>query len=734
MKVAGSVSGVQSSAAKQPPTVAVSLRALSTSIGNLKGIGPKRAAQLKSFGIQTVLDLLRHLPFRYEDRRRIEKISSASAGMETTFVGQLIGLQKRYIPRRRSQILLATLRDDSGSIDLVWYHAPRYLADSLANGQMISAHGKVEPGMPGRLRMVHPEFDFVEYGQETELQRIVPIYVHPAGLPLSLMRRWIGEALSAYGVYLVDSLPQSITERHRLMTLPAAINELHAPPREIDVDTFNSFSSRAHRTVVFEELFYLQLGLGERKQARSQSASIRFSAEKARLSQRMRDLLRFELTGAQRRALSEIEADMAQPQPMQRLLQGDVGSGKTMVAWFASLRAMEHGYQAIWMAPTEILAEQHYRNLKDFADQLRIPSALLTAATPAKERKALLQAIARSDVAFVVGTHAIIQQEIRAPRMGLGVIDEQHRFGVMQRLSLQRLVEKTEHPSASSRQPHMLLMSATPIPRSLAMVLYGDMEVSFIDEMPPGRRPVQTQVFAERDRKNVYSLVLDQLRQGRQAFVVLPLVEPSEQLAQVRDATQMAQKMQQTMFRQFGIGLVHGRLKSVERDRIMRSFRDGALSLLVATTVIEVGIDVPNATVMVIEHAERFGLSQLHQLRGRVGRGAAQSHCLLVNRGTGSALAAERLRVMEKEHNGFKIAEADLRLRGPGEFLGARQSGLADFHFANLARDARLLTEARRAALEWLDRDPELKSKSSAGMRQILRHRWGAALELASVG
>jgi ATP-dependent DNA helicase RecG len=318
--------------------------------------------------------------------------------------------------------------------------------------------------------------------------------------------------------------------------------------------------------------------------------------------------------------------------------------------------------------------------------------------------------------------------------MGLGVIDEQHRFGVMQRLSLQRLVEKTEHPSASNRQPHMLLMSATPIPRSLAMVLYGDMEVSFVDEMPPGRRPVQTQVFAEHDRKKVYSLVLDQLRQGRQAFVVLPLVEPSEQMAQVRDATQMAQQMQQTMFKEFGIGLVHGRLKSAERDRIMRSFRAGELSLLVATTVIEVGIDVPNATVMVVEHAERFGLSQLHQLRGRVGRGVAQSFCLLVNRGTGSALAAERLRVMEKEHDGFKIAEADLRLRGPGELLGARQSGLADFHFANLARDAHLLMEVRREALDWLKKDPELKSKASAGMRHILRHRWGAALELGSVG
>jgi ATP-dependent DNA helicase RecG len=734
MKFAGSVPGVQSDLRRAPPSVAASLRALGTSIRNVKGIGPKRATQLESFGIHTVLDLLRHLPFRYEDRRRIEKISSARAGVEATFVGRLIGLQKRYIPRRRSQMLLATLQDDSGSIDLVWYRAPGYLAGNLANGRMISAHGKIEPGMPGRLRMVHPNFDFVESGEETELQRIVPIYVHPAGLPLSLMRRWIGQTLSEYGVYLIDSLPPPISERHGLMTLAAAIAELHAPARDIDVDAFNSFGSRAHRTVVFDELFYLQLGLAARKRSLSQSASIRLSAENNKLKQRMRGLLRFELTGAQRRALTEIEADLARPQPMQRLLQGDVGSGKTIVAWFASLRAIEHGYQAIWMAPTEILAEQHYRNLKDFADELRIPSALLTAATPPKEKKALLEAIARSDVAFVIGTHAVIQEEVRAPRMGLGVIDEQHRFGVMQRRSLQRLVEKTQNPSASNRQPHMLLMSATPIPRSLAMVLYGDMEVSFMDEMPPGRTPVHTRVFAERERKQVYSMVLEQLRQGRQAFVVLPLVEPSEQLAQVRDATQMASKMQQTMFKQFGIGLVHGRLKSAERDRIMRSFRDGALSLLVATTVIEVGIDIPNATVMVVEHAERFGLSQLHQLRGRVGRGAAQSFCLLVNRETAGAVAAERLRVMEKEHDGFKIAEADLRLRGPGELLGARQSGLADLHFANLARDARLLAEARREALDWLEKDPQLKSKASAAIREILRHRWNTTLELASVG
>jgi ATP-dependent DNA helicase RecG len=540
--------------------------------------------------------------------------------------------------------------------------------------------------------------------------------------------------LNEYCAYLPNPLPKEVADRHGLMAVPAALTQLHAPPLDIDVDAFNRFSSPAHRTIIFEELFYLQLGLGQRKRSRSRSPGVRFAATGTGLGARMRELLPFELTGAQQRVLDEIESDMAGTQPMQRLVQGDVGSGKTMVAWLASLRAIEHGTQAIWMAPTEILAEQHYRNLKIFTDSLGVSSALLTAATPAREKPSLLQRIARGEISFVVGTHALIQQEVRAPRMGLGVIDEQHRFGVMQRLSLQRLVDGSETPSPSSRQPHMLLLSATPIPRSLAMVLYGDMEVSFIDEMPPGRTPVQTKVFSERERRKAYSIVLGELKRGHQVFVVLPLVEASEQLEQVRDATQMAEKMQQTMFKDFGIGLVHGRLKTEERDQIMRSFRDGKLGLLVATTVIEVGIDIPNATVMVVEHAERFGLSQLHQLRGRVGRGSAPGYCLLVNREVGNTVAAERLRVMEREHDGFKIAEADLRLRGPGELLGTRQSGLADFRFANLARDTRLLAEARKEALAWLDKDPELKSKASAGMKQILRHRWGAALQLGSIG
>ena len=712
-------------------TVNACLRALRTPIEHLKGVGPKRSAQLAAFGLKSVEELLYHLPFRYEDRRRIQKISAAVAGTVASFTGRLVSLQKRYMPRRRRQMLLAVLQDDSGSIDLLWYRAPGFLADSLTKGGMLLVHGKVEYGIPGRLRIVHPDFEIIESAETATLQRILPIYVHPAGVPLSLLRRWIGQALSEYRGYLINTMPESVRRRRGLIPAAEALEYLHAPPGDADVEALDSFASAAQRTIAFDELFYLQLGLAQRKRSRSQNPALTFAAGTT-LGARMRGRLPFELTGAQQRVLNEIEADMASGKPMQRLVQGDVGSGKTMVAWLASLGAIAHGYQALWMAPTEILAAQHYGNLKPFADELRIPSALLTAATPVKEKRALLEAIERADVAFVVGTHALIQQEVRAPRMGLGIVDEQHRFGVMQRFSLQRLIGSGTAPSRP--EPHMLLMSATPIPRSLAMVLYGDMEVSFIDEMPPGRTPVQTKVFGESERKQVYSIVLDELRRGRQAFVVLPLVEPSEQLQQVRDATQMAEKMRQTLFKAYGVGLVHGRLKTQERDAIMRAFRDGKLGILVATTVIEVGIDIPNATVMVVEHAERFGLAQLHQLRGRVGRGSARSYCLLVNRGAGNAVAAERLRVMEKERDGFKIAEADLRLRGPGELLGARQAGLADFHFANLARDSRLLQEAREEALAWLAKDPELRSKDSKEMKQILRHRWGTTLQLGSVG
>jgi len=410
-----------------------------------------------------------------------------------------------------------------------------------------------------------------------------------------------------------------------------------------------------------------------------------------------------------------------------------VGSGKTIVAWLATVRAIENGFQAVWLAPTELLAEQHFANLKPYADALGISSDLLKGSLPAARKRDAVERIARSQAQFVVGTHALIQEGVRVPRMGIGVIDEQHRFGVVQRLALRDLANWAATSAPDRPQPDILLMSATPIPRSLALVLYGDLEVSSVEESPPGRLPIQTFVYSERDRAEVYRRVTAELRQGRQAYIVCPLVENSDRL-RLRDATLMFDDLSAGIFRDFRLGLLHGRINSAEREATMLRFKHGALQVLIATTVIEVGIDVPNATLMVIEHADRFGLSQLHQLRGRVGRGSRQSTCFLCCSRGASAEALGRLRIMEKEHNGFRIAQADLRLRGPGELLGTRQSGLADFRLANLIRDSQLLVAARQEALDWLARDPALKSASSRSLATILRQRWGKRLELGDIG
>ena len=720
--------------APKAPSVRESLKLLQSPIRFVKGVGPKRAAQLESIGLKTVEDLLYHLPFRYEDRRQIKKIRDAVPGCHESFVGTLIDLQKKYVPRRRSQLLSGHLRDDTAIISLIWYRAPTYLIEGLSKGQRLLVHGKVEAGRGVLHQIAHPEFEVLEPDGDQELQKILPVYLRPGGLSLSLMRKWIGHALAEYGSLIPSYLPPPTMKRQGLISLTQALAQLHQPDAQTDPSALNDGSSAAHRSILFDELFYLQLGLGLRKKSRSTSEGAILTRQSKDLAAAMEGLLPFTLTRAQIRVLGEIYKDMESSRAMQRLMQGDVGSGKTMVAWFASLRAIDNGYQAVWMAPTELLAEQHYRSVNRFSNALGINAALLTASQPTKERKSILDRIGRGEIQLIVGTHALIQEGVQIPQMGLGVVDEQHRFGVLQRLSLQRLTSPGFASAPAARQPHMLLMSATPIPRSLAMVLYGDMEVSFLDEMPPGRVPVKTKVYREHERKAVYQLVVNELRKGHQAFVVYPLVEASEQLQQVRDATQMAEKMRQSVFKDFGVALVHGRMAAAERDEVMRRFRDGNMGVLVATTVIEVGIDIPNATVMVIEHAERFGLSQLHQLRGRVGRGNAPGYCLLVNRAPRNAVAEQRLRVMEQEHDGFKIAEADLSLRGPGEFLGTRQSGLGDFRLVNLARDAQLLIEARKEAHAWLADDPELRSGEAAVMREILLHRWGQRLELGAVG
>jgi ATP-dependent DNA helicase RecG len=709
------------------------LRALAQPLQFLKGIGPKRAAELEGLGLFTVEDLLFHLPFRYEDRRAITPICELAVAQTASCIGRLSAIRKHFNPRRRTQTMSATLIDESGTLGLFWYRAPSYLAERLTTGARLLVHGKAEVDARGGKRIVHPDLELLgENG--TPPEKIMPVYVHPAGVPLSLLRGWIASALRDYGAYLPDVLPPAAMRRQNLLPLAAAIRYLHEPPPQANPEALNAFASVAHRSVIFEEFFYLQLGLGLRKRAAVSVAGVRLGSARRDLVSPMQRLLPFKLTDAQERVLSEIDRDLAGGRAMQRLLQGDVGAGKTMVAWLASLRTLESGYQVAWMAPTELLAEQHCRNVQKFANALGIQAALITGSMSARARKEILAKVDKGEIELLIGTHALIQDGVKMPRLGLGVIDEQHRFGVLQRLSLRRLVEPDASAAKVVPEPHMLLMSATPIPRSLAMVLYGDLDVSILDELPPGRKHVQTKIFYPQQRRAVYEIVARELRQRHQAFIVYPLVEASEELTDIRDATRMAEKMREGVFKEFGVGLLHGKMSNSERDDVMRSFRDGAIGVLVATTVVEVGIDIPNATVMVVEHAERFGLSQLHQLRGRVGRGSAPGVCLLINRAPRNVLATERLRVMEREQDGFKIAEADLRLRGAGEFLGTRQSGLGDLRLANLMRDARILMEARREAQLTLKNDPDLSAAESARLRVVLFHRWGKRLQLGSVG
>jgi ATP-dependent DNA helicase RecG len=444
------------------------------------------------------------------------------------------------------------------------------------------------------------------------------------------------------------------------------------------------------------------------------------------LTERLEALLPFQLTGAQRRVLAEVYADMAKPHPMHRLLQGDVGSGKTIVALFAALVAIENGYQAAFMAPTELLAEQHFSTVHSFAGQLGVDTALLTGELTRTQRRELHGRVQSGDVALVVGTHALIQEGVAFKALGCAVIDEQHRFGVLQRAALRRL-------GTHGLAPDTLLMSATPIPRTLAMAVYGDLDISVLDELPPGRQPVRTLLRHEGERAKVYDLVKRELDKGRQAYVVYPLVESSD-VMELRDATTMAEELARAVFHDYRVGLVHGKMRAAEKDAVMRRFKAGDIQLLVSTTVIEVGIDVSNATIMVVEHAERFGLAQLHQLRGRVGRGGEASLCILLTPFHRGDDVHRRLQAMASTNDGFKIAEVDLELRGPGEMLGTRQSGLPDFRVANLIRDRTVLDEARQAADEWLRRDPKLESAESRPLRTVLAHRWAGRLELAEIG
>ena len=683
----------------------------------VKGVGPKRAQQLARLGIHTVEDLLYHLPFRYQDRRELRTIRDLATGEEGATVGQLVRMERRFMGRRRRWVLEGVVRDETGFLFLMWYHQHRYFQQKYRVGQRVLLFGKVDLGLKGGKWMIHPEMEQVD--EEDQTARILPIYNKTTEMTVAAMRRLVHGAVETYADLVPTSIPPECSARLDLMDLSAALRYLHLPPADADLKPLNEVTSEAHRAVVFDELFYLQLGMALRR--RSMVKEDGLSIVPGMLSTRLREVLPFRLTGAQERVLEAIQHDMAAPHPMNRLVQGDVGSGKTMVALSAAMAALDSGFQVAFMAPTELLAEQHFRTLRPLAEALQVSIALLTGET--KRKPELYESLERGEIEIVVGTHALIQEGVRFRQLGLAIVDEQHRFGVMQRAALRR----------HGTNPDMLLMTATPIPRTLALTLYGDLEVSVIDELPPGRKPVATHVFHEGDRQQAYGLVKDHLDRGQQAYVVYPLVEESEK-SDLKAATNMAEELAAGVFRDYRVALLHGRMKSEDKDEVMGRFQAGEAQLLVSTTVIEVGIDVPNATVMLIEHAERFGLSQLHQLRGRVGRGQAASVCLLLAQYTPADEALRRLQVMADSNDGFRIAEADLALRGPGEFLGTRQSGLPDFRVANIVRDSRILEAARQEAQAWLAKDPELRSPASRRMRAILEDRWAGRLELARVG
>ncbi|MES2358546.1 MAG: ATP-dependent DNA helicase RecG [Gemmatimonadota bacterium] len=684
---------------------------LDTPINFLKGVGPARAESLRKLGIITAGDLLWHVPRRYEDASTVRHISSLEPGMDATVIGRVIS--KGVIPTRKGlRIFQAVVRDDSGIIEVAWPGQPfldRVIHKDdtlLLSGPVRFFHG----------RQLAPR-EYVNLGPDenpTSGGRVLSVYPATEGISFKVLRSLIDAHLDALLPLVEDELSPQLLGRAHVVGLADAFRMVHRPASIAEAE-------RGRERLAFDELFFVQL-LQRRanRLARDERGGIRFENHR-KLTSALREQLPYTLTNAQVHALREIVADMCSPRRMHRLLQGDVGSGKTIVALFAALLAVENGYQAALMAPTELLAEQHLRTFTTLLAPLGIEPLLLTGSLGARERKAVLARMASAEPVIVVGTHALVQQSAQFARLGFVAIDEQHRFGVEQREAI----------AGKGEAPDTLLMSATPIPRSLALTTYGDLDVSTLDERPAGRLPITTVSRAESARGRVFAFLRHQIEAGRQAYIVYPVIEESEK-TDLKAATVMFDQLSASVFADRRMALLHGRVPSEERDRVMRAFRDGEIDILVATTVIEVGIDVPNATVMLIEHPERFGLSQLHQLRGRVGRGAEAAYCILL--GDVGEESAERLAIFTGTDDGFEIARQDLRLRGMGDLFGQRQSGEAMFQIADPLRDEALNLIAREEAERVLGADPELVAPEHAGIKRVLTARYSRALELFRVG
>ena len=684
---------------------------LSTPIRLVKHIGPVRAARLERLGVRTVRDALWLAPRRYEDRRTFQPLGRLRLGVFASVRGWVkaigVGRTRRGIPY--CELLV---EDETGTLMVRWYRQ-LYLARTFRKGQRLVLSGRVSPYPPRE--MVNPDHEVEEEGDvRYHAGRVVPIYPLTAGIAQRFLRRWLADLVERHAPTLADPLPASLRERHRLLSLPEAIGKLHLPGELAEGDA-------ARRRLVFEEFFLFSLAILRQRAAWVGQPGIACEAP-GPLAERARDALPFVLTAGQTRVLEEIYRDMREARPMHRLLQGEVGSGKTIVAVLAALASVGNGYQAAIMAPTEVLAAQHAERIGDLAKPLGVRVVHLAGGLTPRARREAQSGLAELGPCVAVGTHALLQPDVRFGRLGFVVVDEQHRFGVLQRAALQH----------KGLQPDVLVMSATPIPRSLALVMYGDLDLSLLDESPPGRKPPTTQWLHEGAREQIQAELERRLAAGERCYVICPVVE--ESAAELKSAVQTAQAYRRGRLGRFGVGLVHGRLPAAEKHETLRAFREGQVGVLVATTVVEVGVDIPEATAIVIEHADRLGLAQLHQLRGRVGRSDRAGACFLVaDPSEVTAEARARLEALVREHDGFALAEADLRLRGPGEFFGTRQSGLDGFQLADLATDLSLLEAARAEAAAVLAAHPVLDGPWGA-VRAVMEERWTSRLGLARVG
>jgi ATP-dependent DNA helicase RecG len=702
---------------------------VSTPLQYVKGIGPVRAELLAGKGLLTVSDLLYYAPFRYEDRTNVKTVSQLAPGEKAAVLAQ-VSAAKLSGFRHGPRVLEATLEDGSGAkLQARWFHGERYL-DSLVPDTRIALFGKVELDRAnGHALMVQPEIEFLHAEEDEDEMlhtgRIIAVYEGIGEFSTRRIRGLIYRILKQV-VRPDDAVPESVRERVGLPDLASAIRDLHVPPAHTDLRLLNEFRTPAQVRLIFDEFFWLECGLRLKKTKARKAPGLAFAVtERAR--EQMRKMLPFKPTQAQRRAMQEVADDMKRPHPMNRLLHGDVGSGKTIVAAQAAVIAIENGYQVAVLAPTEILATQHYWYFSRLVEKLGYITAPLTGSISPREKEKVKRLIEEGLVHIVIGTHALIQHDVKFAKLGLAIVDEQHRFGVRQRLELFKKGEE--------QHPDVLVMTATPIPRTLALTIYGDLDVSTIDELPPGRKPIVTKHVQESAVHGVYSFLQQEVNAGRQAYVVYPVVEETETAA-VKAAEKMYDHLSREVFPKLRVGLLHGKMSSDDKDRAMRNFQSGETKVLVATTVIEVGVDVPNASVIVIEQAERFGLAQIHQLRGRVGRGSHQSYCILVT-GKLNDVARERIRTLVESNDGFYIAEMDMRLRGPGEFFGTKQSGIPGLRLADLVRDGDVLEMARGEAEKLIKGSVvqgSEESKELPGVVRYIQEHWQRRYGLVQVG